>query len=234
MPDGRASLGLCRGRIGPCGGWRARPGQRPGAEQGAADDCAAGEDARGPPERGVVAVRQRQPGDGLAADGPGRGEMRGEVGGDGADEDGVQQRGADREAELLADGDSRGGDAGVLQGSQLMGRPARDIRRYGRWRLFDDGPAEALRSEHYGRMGLLCGYFTAASDVQDEETIAWIGGPANPPQDRSLVRGSQVAARPTVSLPRIESAMWMGKLEEVLTGRSFDDILRDPAGKIIA
>jgi hypothetical protein len=37
-----------------------------------------------------------------------------------------------------------------------------------------------------------------------------------------------------VSLPRIESAMWMGKLEEVLTGRSFDDILRDPAGKIIA
>jgi hypothetical protein len=83
-------------------------------------------------------------------------------------------------------------------------------------------------------MGLLCDYFTAASDAQAEETIAWIGGPANPPQDRSLVRGSQVAARPTVSLPRIESAMWMGKLEEVLTGRSFDDILRDPAGKIIA
>jgi len=82
-------------------------------------------------------------------------------------------------------------------------------------------------------MGLLCDYFTAAPDAQAEETIAWIGGPANPRQDRSLVRGSQVAARPAVSLPRIEPAMWMGKLE-VLTGRSFDDILRDPAGKIIA
>ena len=82
-------------------------------------------------------------------------------------------------------------------------------------------------------MGLLCDYFTAAPDAQAEETIAWIGGPANPRQDRSLVRGSQVAARPAVSLPRIEPAMWMGKLE-VLTGRSFDDILRDPAGKISA
>jgi len=61
-------------------------------------------------------VRQRQPGQSLAADGPGRGEVRGDVGGDGAGEDGVQQRGADRGAELLADGDGRAGDAGILRG----------------------------------------------------------------------------------------------------------------------
>jgi hypothetical protein len=40
----------------------------PEAEQGADDDGAAGEDADGPPERGVVAVCQRQLGQRLAAD----------------------------------------------------------------------------------------------------------------------------------------------------------------------
>ena len=41
--------------------------QWPAAEQGAADDGAAGEDAGDPPQRGVVAVRQRQPCQGLAS-----------------------------------------------------------------------------------------------------------------------------------------------------------------------
>jgi len=83
-------------------------------------------------------------------------------------------------------------------------------------------------------MGLLCDYFTAASNAQAEETIDWIGGPGNPPQRGGLVRRSQVAARPTVSLRGIEPTIWMGKLEEVLTGRSFDDILHDATGKVIA
>jgi hypothetical protein len=48
-------------------------------------------------------VQQRLPGQGLAADQLGRGEMRREVGGDGGGEDAVQQRGADRGAELLAE-----------------------------------------------------------------------------------------------------------------------------------
>ena len=96
-----ARLGWCRWHFGLCAGRGARRDQRPAAEQGAADDRAAGE-MPDPPERGVVAVRQRQPGQGLAADQPGGGEMRGEVGGDGGGEDGVQQRGADRGAEHLA------------------------------------------------------------------------------------------------------------------------------------
>lgn len=82
-------------------------------------------------------------------------------------------------------------------------------------------------------MGLLCDYFTAASNAQAVETIDWIGGPANPLRPSGLAR-SQIAARPTVSIPRIEPTVWMGKLEEVLTGRSFDDILQDPTGQVVA
>jgi hypothetical protein len=83
-------------------------------------------------------------------------------------------------------------------------------------------------------MSLLCDYFTAASDTQAEETIDWIGGPAGPPEGGDLVGGSQLVARPTVSLTGIEPMMWMGKLEEILTGRSFDDILDDGTRKVVA
>lgn len=83
-------------------------------------------------------------------------------------------------------------------------------------------------------MGLLCDYFTAASNTEAEETLDWIGGPCDPPQSGRSVVGSQVAGRSTVSLPGIEPTMWMGKLEELLTGRSFDDILHDVTGKVIA
>lgn len=83
--------------------------------------------------------------------------------------------------------------------------------------LFGGGPAVAPRSGHYGRMGLLCDYFTAASNAQAAETIDWIGGPANPPRT-GLARRNQIAARPTVSLPGIEPTTWMGKPEEILTG----------------
>ena len=48
---------MCGWHLAMCLGGRALLIQRPGAEQGAGDDGAAG----GPPERGVVAVCQRQP-----------------------------------------------------------------------------------------------------------------------------------------------------------------------------
>jgi hypothetical protein len=83
-------------------------------------------------------------------------------------------------------------------------------------------------------MGLLCKYFTAASNAQAAETIDWIGGPGNPPRPSGAAFRNQIAARPTVSLPRLEPTTWMGKLEEILTGRSFDDILQDPAGQVVA
>ena len=52
-------------------------------------------------------------------------------------------------------------------------------------------------------MGLLCDYFTAASNAQAAETIDWIGGPANPPRPSGLARSSRLAARPAVSLPEM-------------------------------
>src|SRR5580692_7874544 len=110
---GGVCLGLCRCYPVVCRGRRALLAQWPGAEQGSGDDGAEREDAGGPPERGVVAVRQRQPGEGLAADEPGRGEVRGDVGGDGGGEDGVQQRRADRSAEHLAHGNGCGGNSSV-------------------------------------------------------------------------------------------------------------------------
>src|SRR6185437_16722673 len=67
-----ASFGLCRRDPARCREWRAFLAQRPAAEQDAAHDGADGEDAGDPPERGVVAVRQRQPGQGPVADEPGR------------------------------------------------------------------------------------------------------------------------------------------------------------------
>src|SRR2546427_11568644 len=62
--------------------------QRPAAEQEAPGDRAAGEDAGDPPERGVVAVRERLLEQGLAADQPDRGDVQGPGGRDGAGEDG--------------------------------------------------------------------------------------------------------------------------------------------------
>lgn len=81
---------------------------------------------------------------------------------------------------------------------------------------------------------MLCDYFTAASDAQAEETIAWIGGPANPfpgPEPCPREPGRRTPGREP-SAYRAGDAD--GKLQEALTGRSVDDVLRDPAGKTIA
>src|ERR1700678_1178959 len=74
----------------------------------AADDAAGGEDGRGPPERSGVPVHGRggldgRDGGGGGGRGRGRvaGSQSGDVAGDGAGGDGVEQRGADRAADLL-------------------------------------------------------------------------------------------------------------------------------------
>ena len=77
---------------------RGVPGQR--GPQGADDDGAADKDAT---RTGVVGVCQRQPSQRLAADDPGGREIRGEIRADRASEQDVQQLGADRGTELLAD-----------------------------------------------------------------------------------------------------------------------------------
>jgi len=133
------SLGLRRRRRrAACWGRRDRLSQQPAADQRAADDRSAGEDPGGPPERGGVAVHQRLPGQGLAADQPGRGEIRREVGGDGGSEDTVQQRGAERSPGLP--GCLPTGRAARLAAAR---RTAGSSKRYGA--AF--GKAVSLRSE---------------------------------------------------------------------------------------
>ena len=90
MPDGRPCLGLCGWHPVMCLGVRAPLIQRPRGERGSGDDGVADEDADGPLEHDVIAVGPRQPGQGLAAEDPGRGKVRGDVGGGGRGEDGVQ------------------------------------------------------------------------------------------------------------------------------------------------
>src|SRR6476619_201932 len=84
-------------------------------------------------------------------------------------------------------------------------------------------------------MALLCDYFTAASASDAEATLDWTGGPSSPPPAKGLLRrGRSAASHRTVSLPGMEPTMWMGRLEEVLTGQPFNETLADPSGKVIA
>lgn len=83
-------------------------------------------------------------------------------------------------------------------------------------------------------MGLLCDYFTAGSDAEAAATLDWIGGPSKPPAKKGLFSRKSGEGHPTLPLKGLEPTMWMGKLEELLTGRTFDEILDDPSGKIVA
>ena len=74
----------------------------------------------------------------------------------------------------------------------------------------------------HGGMALLCEYFVALDDASAATTIDWPGGPSSPPAGSS--------GFPTLPLPGIEPTVMMGTLDEILTGRSFDDVLDDPSG----
>jgi hypothetical protein len=86
-------------------------------------------------------------------------------------------------------------------------------------------------------MALLCDYFMAASDETAADVIDWVGGPARPPEEkRGFLRRTKSNAIPyeVVALPGVEPTVTMGRLEELLTGRSIDEIIRDPAREPVA
>lgn len=83
-------------------------------------------------------------------------------------------------------------------------------------------------------MGLLCDYFIAPTSEAAAAVVLWPSGPSVPPTRGRLIRRPVAAPLPSLSLPGIEPTMWMMKLEEVLTGRTFDDMLATQAAHPLA
>ena len=77
-------------------------------------------------------------------------------------------------------------------------------------------------------MGVLCDYFTAPCDEIAAATIDWEGGPSSPaPEKRGMLRRSRKSEPlPTVDFKGVEPFVKMGTLEGILTGRTFDEVLR--------
>ena len=75
-------------------------------------------------------------------------------------------------------------------------------------------------------MGQLCDFFIAPNDAAAAITIDWVGGPAAE-RERS-------GGYPTVSIHGLESTMLTGKLEVVITGRTFDDVLATSSNELVA
>ncbi len=74
-------------------------------------------------------------------------------------------------------------------------------------------------------MGVLCDYFTAPSDLEAGTTINW---PA--------ARPSHLATPwiTSVSMNGVDPVVMMGTLDELLTGRTFSEVLADTSGYEVA
>lgn len=78
-------------------------------------------------------------------------------------------------------------------------------------------------------MGLLTTYFSAALDADAAKTIDWPGGPESGGPTRLFRR--REPGHPSVDGYGIEPVVELGQLEELLTGKSFDAQLADPASR---
>jgi hypothetical protein len=97
-------------------------------------------------------------------------------------------------------------------------------------------------------VGLLTDYFIAASDVEAASTIDRAGGPGQPrrlepvPERCGLFRRRVPTAPspvdepifPTLTSKGIDPVVNMGTLEELLTGRSFEQILESNVDPVVA
>jgi hypothetical protein len=81
-------------------------------------------------------------------------------------------------------------------------------------------------------MGVLFDYFLADSDENAAAVIDWPGGPANGVPKRGLF-GKAIPGLPAVDGKGIEPTVNLGMLEELLTGKSFDEQLQDPQSRPI-
>lgn len=102
-------------------------------------------------------------------------------------------------------------------------------------------------------MGMLFDYFSAGSDEEAGTVIERLEGPASqttisqPEQKRGMFGRKRKQALPefglnpalvifdTVSVKSIEPVVQLGVLEELITGRTYDDIVQDPrSGHMVA
>lgn len=78
-------------------------------------------------------------------------------------------------------------------------------------------------------MAVLFDYFTAPSDEVAATVVDRMGGPGSP------AHPAAPAAFRTVRAPGVDPVVLMGSLEQLLTGRSFEEILDDPSsGPVVA
>lgn len=81
-------------------------------------------------------------------------------------------------------------------------------------------------------MGVLFDYFAADSDAVASSTIDWPSGPSRGVPKKGPF-GKAMPGLPTVDGKGIEPVVTLGMLEELLTGRTFDDQLADPEARPI-
>jgi hypothetical protein len=75
-------------------------------------------------------------------------------------------------------------------------------------------------------MSLLCDYFMAPSDLEAGATIGWVGGPTMPPDGE--------VGYASVAMNGVDPVVMMGTLDELLTGRAFEEVLADTSGYQVA
>jgi hypothetical protein len=95
-------------------------------------------------------------------------------------------------------------------------------------------------------VGVIFDYFAAPNAAAAADTIDWVGGPSQPPTAAPVARRGLFgrrsnasdavpqAAYRTLSDTGIDPVVQAGALEELLTGRSFDEILAANAGAQVA
>ena len=86
-------------------------------------------------------------------------------------------------------------------------------------------------------MGIRYDYFAASSDRQAARALAYAAGPSQPavaPVRTGLLR-RPLPVFETLRATGIDPIVQMGTLEELLTGRSFTEVLHDPrSGEVVA
>lgn len=140
------------------------------------------------------------------------------------------------------------GRAAMIVGLRVARQARARTHSHARLRTSCRAESRALRDErpYAVTVGVLFDYFAAPGAAAAAETIDWVGGPSRPPNTTPPVRRGLFGRRPNASdaVPQaayrtlndtgIDPVVQAGTLENLLTGRSFDEILTANAGAQVA